>query len=51
MNLPVYLLYIPLKSEIEIETVTEDDIQREELRGKEAEEFLEFMERNISPSP
>ncbi|HIH72575.1 MAG: hypothetical protein PWP49_1200 [Thermococcaceae archaeon] len=47
MNPLVYFLYIPLKSEIEIETVTEDEIQREELTGNEAEEFLEFLERDI----
>ncbi|WP_456444103.1 hypothetical protein [Thermococcus sp.] len=47
MDSPVYLLYIPLKSEIEIETVTEDEIQREELTEDEAEEFLGFLERDI----
>ncbi|WP_297065232.1 hypothetical protein [Thermococcus sp.] len=47
MDSEVHLLYIPLKSEIEIETVTEDEIQREELTGDEAEEFLEFLERDI----
>lgn len=47
MDSQVYLLYIPLKSEIEISTVTEDEIQAEELSGDEIQRFLDFIEKDI----
>lgn len=49
-DLRVYLFYIPLKSEIEIEILKdndEDNIQKEILKGDEAREFLDFLERDI----
>ncbi|MFA4662431.1 hypothetical protein QDY65_01395 [Pyrococcus kukulkanii] len=47
MDPKVQLLYIPLKSEIELKTVTEEEIQREELSDSEVEEFLNFLENDI----